>query len=103
MRPEFLTAEERRRAEARLSGIGFTGVAQTPARPDFLSNPAESDFDSLPSSIGTSGTFVSVRPTHSGQVLGPDFDMLRSGLERQTAPEISCFSNEFWQKNWQIV
>ena len=68
MRPDFLTAEERRRAEARLLGIGFTGVAQTPARPDLHPNPAESEFDSIPSSIGTSGTFVCVHQIHSGNV-----------------------------------
>ena len=68
MRPEFLTAEERRRAEARLLGSGLTGVAQTTARPDILSNPASSDFDSIPSSIGTSGTFVCVHQIHSGNV-----------------------------------
>ena len=96
MRPDFLTAEERRRAEARLSGIGLTGVAQMPARPDFRPNPAESDFDSIPSSISTSGTFVSVQQTPSGNVFDHDFDTLRSSLERRNILERSGFSNEFF-------
>ena len=97
MRPDFLTAEERRRAEARLSGIGLTGVAQMPARPDFRPNPAESDFDSIPSSISTSGTFVSVQQTPSGNVFDHDFDTLRSSLERRNILERSGFSNEICQ------
>ena len=96
MRPDFLTAEERRRAEARLLGSGLTGVAQTPVRPDILSNPATSDFDSIPSSIGTSGTFVSVQQTPSGNVFDHDFDTLRSGLERGTALVRGGFSNAFY-------
>ena len=98
MRPEFLTAEERRRAEARLSGIGFTGVAQMPSRPDFRPNPAESDFDSIPSSISTSGTFVSVQQTPSGNVFDHDFDTLRSSLERRNLLERGGFSNEMCTK-----
>ena len=94
MRPDFLTAEERRRAEARLLGSGLTGVAQTPVRPDILSNPATSDFSSIPSSIGTSGTFVSVHQTPSGNVFDHDFDTLRSSLERRNILERSGFSNE---------
>ena len=94
MRPDFLTAEERRRAEARLLGTGFTGVAQTPVRPDTLSNPAESDFDSLPSSIGTSGTFVFVQQTPSGNVFDHSVDTIRSALEGRNTLASSSFSNE---------
>ena len=102
MRPDFLTAEERRRAEARLLGVGFTGVAQTPARPDLHPNPAESDFDSIPSSIGTSGTFVSVQQTPSGNVFDHDFDTLRSSLERRNILERSGFSNEICENKSEI-
>ena len=68
-------------------------MALSPVRPDTLSNPAASDFDSIPSSIGTSGTFVSVQQTPSGNVFDHDFDTLRSSLERRNILERGGFSN----------
>ena len=85
MRPDWLAEEERARdraaANALFEGQGFTGVAQSPNRPDQLSQPDSSAFSTVSSSIGTSDTFLSTRQIGSGRILDIDFDMLNSGIE----------------------
>ena len=85
MRPDWLAEEERARdraaANALFAGQGFTDVAQSPIRPDQLSQPDSSAFGTVSSSIGTSDTFLSAGQIGSGNILDINFDMLNSGLE----------------------
>ena len=85
MRPDWLAEEERARdraaANALFAGQGFTDVAQSPIRPDQLSQPDSSAFGTVSSSIGTNDTFLSTGQIGSGRVLDIDFDMLNSGIE----------------------
>ena len=85
MRPDWLAEEERAReradAHALFAGQGFTDVAQSPIRPDQLSQPDSSAFGTVSSSIGTNDTFMSTRQIGSGNILDINFDMLNSGIE----------------------
>ena len=97
MRPDWLAEEERARdraaANALFAGQGFTGVAQSPNRPDQLSQPDSSAFSTVSSSIGTSDTFLSTRQIGSGRILDIDFDMLNSGIEAREPVAKAGFSN----------
>ena len=85
MRPDWLAEEERARertaAHSLFAGQGFADVAQSPLRPDRLSQPDSSAFGKVSSTIGTSETFSSARQIGSGNNLDIDFDMLNSGIE----------------------
>ena len=85
MRPDWLAEEERAReraaAHSLFAGQGFADVAQSPLRPDRLSQPDSSAFGTVSSTIGTSETFSSARQIGSGNNLDIDFDMLNSGIE----------------------
>ena len=114
MRPHWLVEEERAReraaAHSLFSGQGFADAAQTPIRPDQLSQPDSSAFGTVSSSIGTNDTFVSTRPIGSGNVLDIDFDMLNSGIEASEPVAKDGFLNEFrqnvrniWPKSFEIL
>ena len=98
MRPDWLAEEERAReraeAHALFAGQGFTDVAQSPIRPDQLSQPDSSAFSTVSSSIGTSGTFLSTRQIESGNILDIDFDMLNSGIEARNPVGKAGFYDE---------
>ena len=101
MRPDWLAEEERARdraaANALFAGQGFTGVAQSPNRPDQLSQPDSSAFSTVSSSIGTSDTFLSARQIGSGRILDIDFDMLNSGIEARNPVAKAGFNDEIQQ------
>ena len=99
MRPDWLAEEERarERAEAHslFAGQGFTDVAQSPIRPDQLSQPDSSAFGTVSSSIGTNDTFLSAGQIGSGNILDINFDMLNSGLEARNPVAKAGFYDVF--------
>ena len=98
MRPDWLAEEERARdraaANALFAGQGFTDVAQSPIRPDQLSQPDSSAYGTVSSSIGTNDTFLSAGQIGSGNVLDINFDMLNSGLEARNPVAKAGFYDE---------
>ena len=104
MRPDWLAEEERARdraaANALFAGQGFTGVAQSPNRPDQLSQPDSSAYGTVSSSIGTSEAFLSEDSfmtsgqIGSGNILDINFDMLNSGLEARNPIAKAGFYDE---------
>ena len=99
MRPDWLAEEERAReradAHALFAGQGFTDVAQSPIRPDQLSQPDSSAFGTVSSSIGTNDTFLSAGQIGSGNILDINFDMLNSGLEARNPVAKAGFYDVF--------
>ena len=98
MRPDWLAEEERAReradAHALFAGQGFTDVAQSPIRPDQLSQPDSSAFGTVSSSIGTNDTFLSAGQIGSGNILDINFDMLNSGSEARNPVAKAGFYDE---------
>ena len=102
MRPDWLAEEERARERTAVhslfAGQGFTDVAQSPIRPDQLSQPDSSAFGTVSSSIGTNDTFLSTGQIGSGNRLDINFDMLNSGLEARNPVARDGFFDDFFGK-----